>query len=110
VVVIVVAAAEVLGVLAVSLAELEAAIIVLAVEKQTQWFQSASKLYRSNDRRLSAKLVLTFGYGGVSRSQRNGSLRPYSRFSRPEVLAVVTILALVLAVENRSYSSSSRWW
>jgi hypothetical protein len=35
--------------------------------------ESASELYRPNDRRLSAKSFPTFAYRGVSRSQRDGS-------------------------------------
>jgi hypothetical protein len=46
----------------------------------TPWPQSASELYRPSDRLLSAKLVPTFADRKVSRSQRGGSLRPYSRF------------------------------
>jgi hypothetical protein len=42
---------------------------------QTPWPESASEL---SDRHFSAKLV--------PRGQRDGSLRPYSRFSRPESL------------------------
>jgi hypothetical protein len=36
------------------------------------WPESASELYRPNDRRLSAKIVPTFADRGVSRSQRGG--------------------------------------
>jgi hypothetical protein len=43
-----------------------------------------SEQYRLNDHRLSAKLVPTFADRGVSRGQRNGSPRPYSRISRLE--------------------------
>jgi hypothetical protein len=53
---------------------------------QTPWPESASELYQLRDCRLSAKLVPTFVDKGVSRSQRGGSLRPYSGFSRPESL------------------------
>jgi hypothetical protein len=35
---------------------------------------------------LSVKLVPTFADRGVPRGQRDGSLRPYSRFSRQEPL------------------------
>jgi hypothetical protein len=38
--------------------------------KQTPWPESARKLYRPSDRRLSSKLVPTFADRGVSRSQR----------------------------------------
>jgi hypothetical protein len=45
--------------------------------------ESSSELYRPRDSRLSAKLVPTFCGCKVPRGQRDGSLRPYSRFSRP---------------------------
>jgi hypothetical protein len=54
--------------------------------KQTSWPESASELYRPSNRRLSAKLLSSFANRGVSHSQRGGSLRPDSRFSRPEPL------------------------
>jgi hypothetical protein len=54
--------------------------------KQTPWPQSARELHQPSDRRLSAKLVSIFADRGESRGQRNGSSRPYSRFSRPEPL------------------------
>jgi hypothetical protein len=54
--------------------------------KQTPWPESESELYRPSDRRLSAKLEPTFADRGVSRSQSGGSLRRYSRLSRPEPL------------------------
>jgi hypothetical protein len=41
--------------------------------KQTPWSESASELYRPSDRRLPAKLVPTFAYRGVPRSQRGVS-------------------------------------
>jgi hypothetical protein len=47
------------------------------------WPKSASELYRLSE---SAKLVPTFADRGVPRGQREGSLRPCSRFSRPEPL------------------------
>jgi hypothetical protein len=52
----------------------------------TPWPESASELYRSNDRHLSAKLVPTVCASKVPRGQRDGSLRLYSRLSRPEPL------------------------
>jgi hypothetical protein len=52
----------------------------------TPWLESASELYRPRDRRLSAKLVPTVVDRGVSSGQHDGSLRTYSRFSRPELL------------------------
>jgi hypothetical protein len=54
----------------------------------TPWPESASELYRPSGRSLSAKLVPTFADRGVSRSQRKGSPRPYSRFSRPEAATI----------------------
>jgi hypothetical protein len=50
---------------------------------------SASKLYPPSDRRLLAKLVPTFCGYRLPRGQRDGSLRPYSRFSKlgnPQIL------------------------
>jgi hypothetical protein len=42
-------------------------------QKQIPWPESANELYRSSDRQLSAKLVLTFADKGVSRGQRGVS-------------------------------------
>jgi hypothetical protein len=42
-------------------------------KKKIMWPESATKLYRPSDRRLSAKLAPTFADTGVSRSQRGGS-------------------------------------
>jgi hypothetical protein len=53
---------------------------------QTNKSESASELYRPSDRRLSAKLVPTFCEKNVPRGKREGSLRPYFRFSGPESL------------------------
>jgi hypothetical protein len=55
-------------------------------KKQTPWSEFASELYRPSDRRLSAKWLPTFADRGVPRGQRDGYLRPYSRFSRQEPL------------------------
>jgi hypothetical protein len=52
--------------------------------KQTPWSVSASELYRPSDRRLPANCQLS--WIKVPRGQRDGSLRPYSRFSRQEPL------------------------
>jgi hypothetical protein len=41
-------------------------------KQQTPWPKSASELHRTNDHRLSAKLVPTFADRKVSRSQRSG--------------------------------------
>jgi hypothetical protein len=45
-----------------------------------------SRTMPTSARSLSEKLVSTFTNGGVPRGQRDGSLRQYSRFSRPEPL------------------------
>jgi hypothetical protein len=50
------------------------------------WPQPASELYRPSDRLLSAKLVPTFADRGMPRGQRDGSLQPHSRISRPDFL------------------------
>jgi hypothetical protein len=57
-------------------------------EKKIPWPESARELclYRPSDRPLSAKLVPASADRGLPRCQRNGSLRLYSRFSRPEPL------------------------
>jgi hypothetical protein len=52
---------------------------------KSPWPESVSELYRPSDPRLSTKLVPTFSCRGVPRGQRDGSLRPYSRFPRPEI-------------------------
>jgi hypothetical protein len=59
--------------------------IYIQTNKQTPWSESASELYRPSDRRLSAKWLPTFAER-VPRGQRDGYLRPYSRFSRQELL------------------------
>jgi hypothetical protein len=64
--------------------------------KQTPWSESASELYRPSDSRLWAKLVPTFADRGVPRGQRDGSLRPYSRVSRPEPLLFLPSSSSVL--------------
>jgi hypothetical protein len=56
------------------------------ISKNTPLPESARKLYRPSSLSLSAKLVLTFPDRGVPRDQRDGSLRPYSRLSRPQPL------------------------
>jgi hypothetical protein len=53
--------------------------------KKNSWHESASELYRPSDRRLSVKLVPTWGQR-VPCGQRDGSLRPYSRFPRQKPL------------------------
>jgi hypothetical protein len=54
--------------------------------KKTPWSVSASELYRPSDHRLSAKWLPNFCGYRVPCGQRDGSLRPYSRFSRQEPL------------------------
>jgi hypothetical protein len=46
----------------------------------TLWHESVNDVYPPSDSRLSAKLVLTFCGYRMPRGQRDGSLRPYSRF------------------------------
>jgi hypothetical protein len=53
---------------------------------KTPWPGSASELYQPSGRHLSAMLVSTIMDRGVPRGQSDGSLRPYSRISRPEPL------------------------
>jgi hypothetical protein len=60
--------------------------IVEKKKKKTPCSESASELYRMSDRRLSAKWLPTFSDRGVPHGQCDGSLRPYSRFSRQEPL------------------------
>jgi hypothetical protein len=45
----------------------------IQTNKQTPWPESANKLYRPSDHRLSAKPVPTFADRGVSRGQRGVS-------------------------------------
>jgi hypothetical protein len=62
-------------------------------------------------RRLSAKLVPTFVDRGPSRSQHNGSLRPYSRISRPEPLLFLPSSSLIVLTRPSGprYRLSYRW-
>jgi hypothetical protein len=57
---------------------------VVCKQKKNPWLESASELYRPSDRRLS-KLVPTFADRGCRVMSVADPLRPYSRFSRPEV-------------------------
>jgi hypothetical protein len=57
-----------------------------SINNITPWRQYASKLYQPSDCCLSAKPVPTFADRGVPGGQRDGSLRPYSRSSRPETV------------------------
>jgi hypothetical protein len=55
-------------------------------QEKTQWPESSSELYRSSDRRLSAKLVPTFTDTGCHVISVTDLLRQYSWFSKPEPL------------------------
>jgi hypothetical protein len=66
------------------------------VVQKTPWLESAIELYQPSYRRLLAKLVPTFVDRGVSRSQRDGSLRPYYRLSKPEQLLFLSSSSSVL--------------
>jgi hypothetical protein len=48
------------------------------------------EIIQTENGRLSAKLATTFADRGVPRGHRNGSLRPYSRLSRPESLLLLS--------------------
>jgi hypothetical protein len=78
------------------------------------WLESASELYRPSDRLLSAKLVPTFADRGVSSSERDGSLRPYSRISRPEPLIFLptsssVVLTRLSGPRSRPTTSQEIW-
>jgi hypothetical protein len=81
---------------------------------QTPWPESASELYRPSDRRLSAIIVPTFTDRGVSRSQCDGFLPPYSRFSRPEPLHFLSssssiVLMRLSGPRSRPTTSQKMW-
>jgi hypothetical protein len=81
---------------------------------KTSWPESAGELYRPSDRRLSAKLVSTFADRGVPRGQRDGSLQPYSRFSRPEPLFFLSssssvVLTRLSGPRSRPTTSQKIW-
>jgi hypothetical protein len=83
--------------------------LLLVSNKKTPWPESASELYRRSDHRLSAKLVLIFA-GRVPRGQSDGSLRPYSWFSRPEPLLFLSSsssIVLTRIVHMTHYSSEN---
>jgi hypothetical protein len=65
-------------------------------KKNPPWSESTSELYRPSDRRLSAKRLPTFANIGVPRGQRDGSLRPYSRFSRQAATFLSSSSSVVL--------------
>jgi hypothetical protein len=54
--------------------------------KKNTWPESANILHRPSDRRLSATWCNFYADSWLSRSQRDGSLQPYSRLSRSEPL------------------------
>jgi hypothetical protein len=77
------------------------------------WRESASELNLPSYRCLSAKLVPTFA-PRVSRSQRGGSLRPYSRFSIPEPLLFISnsspvVLGRLSGPRSRPTTSQKIW-
>jgi hypothetical protein len=81
---------------------------------KTPWPQSASELYRPSDRRLSANLLPTL-LKQVSHGQRNGSLRPYFLFSRPEPLLFLPssssfVLMRLSGPRSRLTSSQKIWY
>jgi hypothetical protein len=82
--------------------------------KRIPWPESASELYRPSNRRLSAKLVLTFADRGVSYSQRGGSLRPESPFSRPEPLLFLPSSSSIVLTRpsgpRSSFTTSLKIW
>jgi hypothetical protein len=80
--------------------------ILPSASHKTPWPESASELYRPIHRRLSAKLVPTFANRGRPRGYRDGSLRPYSRISRPEPL--LFLLSISSVVLTRLSGPSSR--
>jgi hypothetical protein len=78
------------------------------------WPQSASELYRPGDRPLSAMLVPTLADNRVPRDQRNGSLRPNSRISRPEPLQFLpssssVVLTRLNGTRSRPTTSDTIW-
>jgi hypothetical protein len=83
-------------------------------KQQTPWPEFSSELYRPSDCRLSAKLVPTFVDRGVSRSQRDGSPRPYSRFSRPQPLLFLSssssiVFTRLSELRSRPTTSQKIW-
>jgi hypothetical protein len=67
-----------------------------------------------SDRRLSAKLVPTFADRGLSHSQWDASLRPYSQLSRPEPLLFLLSSSSVLlmrlsGLRSRPTTSQKIW-
>jgi hypothetical protein len=76
--------------------------------------ESASELHRPSDCHLSAKLMPTFEDRGVSRSQRNGSLYQYSRYSRSEPLLFLrssssVVLTRLSGPRSRPTASQKIW-
>jgi hypothetical protein len=55
------------------------------------WPESESELYRPSDRRLASNLVPIFTARGCHVSQREGSLRLYSRLSRPSSIVLTPL-------------------
>jgi hypothetical protein len=87
---------------------------IVFFKENTPWPESANELYRPSDRRLSAKLVPTFADRGVSRAQRDGSLRPYSLVSRPEQLLFLSSSSSIVLTRlsgpcSRPATSQKMW-
>jgi hypothetical protein len=83
-------------------------------ENWTPWPEPRTNYSRPSDHRMSAKLVPIFADRGVSRGQRDGSLRPYSRISRLEPLPLVSrsssfALTRLSAPRSRPTASQDIW-
>jgi hypothetical protein len=83
--------------------------------ERREWPESASELYRPSDRRLQEKFVPTFVDRGLSGSQSDGSLRPYSRLSRQELLLFLPSSSQVLLTRlsgprSRTTTTQKIWW
>jgi hypothetical protein len=81
---------------------------VLQHKKPGAWVPEQS------DRRLSAKLVPTFAVRRVPRGRPNGSLRPYTRFFRPEPLLFLSssssiVLTRLSGPRSRPTTSQKIW-
>jgi hypothetical protein len=83
-------------------------------KKKTTWPESASELYRPSDRRLSAKLVSTFGVRGMSRSQRGVSPTAVISLSTTEPLLFLSssssiVLTRLRWLRSRETASQEIW-
>jgi hypothetical protein len=82
--------------------------------KQTPLSESTSELYRPSDRCFSTKLMPIFPDRGGPRGQSDGSLRPYSWFSRPEPLLPLSssssiVLTRLSRPRSRPATSQKIW-